>query len=251
MQQMRFARIFCLTSTILALTSLTSGCGSGNGLKVASALLAKTPGNSNQIPLPKFDAADLSGSAAGGPTGDQTIIVYDISEQAIQLRIPMAGITSSGEMGIPNVSGSRVYVDTTNPLLPVLVVSVPGMYVLGKMGFEPGEVALDPSRLPNGDPLPFTPGGEPPKISFLIPNINRTVQVYLGVNVVAVFVGAPFDPMVNLTFPIRNHSKTETIGYFSTVSRRLPFQGGFFVSLDMPREIAGALDDYLRKVVVP
>jgi hypothetical protein len=125
------------------------------------------------------------------------------------------------------------------------------MYVLGHLGFDAGQVGLDPTTLPNGQPLPFTPGGEPPQVSFLVPNINRVVRVYLGVNVVGVFVESPVDPMINLTFPIRNKAKTETIGYFSTVRRVTPFNGGFFVSLVMPNTIAGLLDDYLRKVIRP
>lgn len=243
-------------SLLTLVTVLLSSCGANNGLKVTNALNPAggidRNGNTDTGGSAQFDIQSLNGSVAGGPANSQTAIYYDISEHAIQVRIPMVGLTGSVDTPIPNVPGSRVYIDNSNPALPVIVVSVPGMYVLGHLGFDPGQVGLDPALLPNGQPLPFTPGGEPPRISFLIPNINRVVRVYLGMNVVAVFGEVTtFDPTLELTFPIRNKSKTETIGYFSTIRRRTPFNGGFFVSLNMPTRIAGLLDDYLRKVLVP
>ncbi len=243
-------------SVIAAIAILLSGCGPSNGMKVSNALapgLNDDNGSSGGVPDvgPEFKAQDLSGTVEGGPQDGTSMIVYDVSEHAIQIRIPMPGLIPTGELEIPNVPDSKVFIDASNPLIPVLVVQIPGMYVLGHLGFDPGQVGLDPTLLPNGEAIPFTPGGEPPRISFQIPNINRVVQVYLGINVVAVFVASSFDPMVDLTFPIRNQSSAETIGYFSTVRRRLPYQGGFFVSLNMPARIAGFLDDHLRKVIVP
>jgi hypothetical protein len=238
---------------ITLLTILIASCGPQSGMKTTSML---APGsnqneNNNIVEPPTFDIQNLNGSVAGGPADKQTAIYYDVSEHAILVRVPMPGMTGSVDVAIPNVPGSRVYIDNTNPVLPVLVVSVPGMYVLGHLGFTPGQVGLDPTILPNGQPLPFTPGGEPPRISFLVPNISRVVRIYLGVNVIGVFAEIPVDPIVEITFPIRNKAKTETIGYFSTVRRRTPFNGGFFVSLNMPTRIAGLLDDYLRKVLQP
>jgi hypothetical protein len=240
-------------SLYLALSlSFLTACGPRSGFNVAQQLAGNSANDkTGDTETSTFSANDLSGTANGGPANNMSIIVYDVSEKAIQIRIPMAGVIGSVDTVIPNVPGSRVFFDNTNPFLPILVVSVPGMYVLGKLGFDEGDVGLDPTLLPNGQPIPFTPGGEPPRISFLIPNISRTVQVYLGINVVAVYVDLPVDPMADLTFPIRNKSKSETIGYFATVRRRAPANGGFFVSLIMPPVIAGALDDHLRKVIVP
>ncbi len=243
----------CLAFMTILLASSLPACGPQSGFTTTAAL---APGSSkngnNNIPAPPtFDVQALNGSVEGGPANQQTAIYYDISEHAILVRVPMPGMTGSVDVPIPNVPGSRVYIDNTNPALPVLVVSVPGIYVLGHLGFTPDQVGLDPSILPNGQPLPFTPGGEPPRISFLVPNISQVVRIYLGVNVIGVFAEIPLDPTVEITFPIRNKAKTETIGYFSTVRRRTPFNGGFFVSLNMPTRIAGLLDDYLRKVLQP
>ncbi len=240
------------TTCLLLSLSLITGCGSSKGFTAAS---LAPGGNNDGTGVPdagiQFNEMDLMGSVSGGPADKSSAIVYDKSEHAIQLRVPLPGAAGNIDMEIPNVPGSRVYLDTTNPVLPILVVSVPALYVLGKIGFDPGQVGLDPTLLPNGQPIPFTPGGEPPVVSFLVPKINRVVQIYLGINVVAVFTEISLDPMADLTFPIRNKSKTQTIGYFSTVRRRNPHLGGLFVSLNMPTKIAGALDDYLRKIIVP
>lgn len=248
-----FSTLFSTGLSTVFLLSLSTGCGPSGGFMTASSLNPNSINNGVGLPDtgPEFQPMDLNGNVDGGPTDDQSVIVYDVSENAVQVRIPMVGAIGTVNMEIPNVPGSHVYLDSANPLMPVLVVSVPAAYVLGKMGFDAGNVGKDPTKLPNGNSIPFTPGGEPPRISFLIPNLNRKVQVYLGINVVAVFVETTFDPMVDLTFPIKNESETETIGYFSTVRRVVPSLGGFFVSLNMPRRIAGALDDYLRKVIVP
>lgn len=235
------------------LTILLASCGPKGGFTTTSMIApgSNQNGNSNIQEPATFDTQALNGTVDGGPANQKTAIYYDVSEHAIQVRVPMPGMTGPLDIAIPNVPGSKVTVDYTNPALPVLVVSIPGMYVLGHLGFTPDQVGLDPSILPNGNPIPFTPGGEPPQISFLVPNINRVVRIYLGMNVIAVFAEIPVDPVLELTFPIRNKAKTETIGYFSTVRRIPPFNGGFFVSFNMPTRIAGLLDDYLRKVIHP
>jgi hypothetical protein len=243
-------------SLILAATIWLSGCGPSGGFNVAGPLgSSDSPNGSSGISEPgvQFDPQDLTGTVSGGPTDGASLVVYDISEQAIEVRIPMAGfLTGIGlDVPIPKVPGGHAFMDNSNPLDPTLVVAVPAVYVLGKVGFDAGDLFKDPTKLPNGNPIPFTPGGEPPVISFLIPKINRTVQIYLGLNVIGVFVETPFNPMVDLTFPIHNKSKTETIGYFSSVRAVDPYNGGFFVSFNMPSRIAGLLDDYLGKVIVP
>ena len=107
----------------------------------------------------------------------------------------------------------------------------------------------NPKRLPNGDPLPAVPGGELPAVAVNFPVENVRIHIYLGVEVLGIYVEVPFDPYVKLTLPIKTQkadgSQERTVAYLSSVPKRDPFDGGFFLSLAIPEGIARQLDELL------
>jgi hypothetical protein len=239
------------------------GCGS-KGFSPTSALNCEScfdssgaHDKSDKAPI-SFSELDLQGAAVGGLNDKALLITFNKTTKMFQIKIPVAGLNLSLDQTLPQVPGSRVRVVMDDlagngVLVPTVFVEIPGVYVLGKLGFDPGQYGLDPKLLPSGDDLPPTPGGEAPQISFLVPNINHVIRLYLGLNVVAVFVEAGFIPVLpvpRVTYPIKNKSKSEVIGYTSLISKKPAYLGGFFVSLVMPRPIAGALDDFLSKFIV-
>ncbi|MGE3973474.1 MAG: hypothetical protein AB7F59_03000 [Bdellovibrionales bacterium] len=214
--------------------------------------------NKEETPPITFAEQDLEGAADGGANDKAILIHFNKTTKMFQIKIPIAGLNLSIDTTIPQIPDSHVEVvmediSGNGVFIPVLLVEIPGVYVLGKLGFDPGQLGLDPTRLPNGDLIPPMPGGEGPAISFLIPNINHVVRLYLGINVIGVFIEAGFVPtlpvVTQITFPIKNKSRNEVIGYTSLISKKVPFNGGFFVSLVMPRQIAGDLDDFLAKFI--
>lgn len=197
---------------------------------------------------------DLQGDVKNGLLDGTQLIAFNKTTKMFEIRIPYQGFTINElPATIPNVPGSRLsVVYDSNSGFYMVLVEIPGAYVLGKMGFSPGQFGKDPQKLPNGNPIPQTPGGEPPKISFVVPNVTPLIQVYLGINVVGVYIESKVNPTVDISFPIKNRGKIipETIGYFSLVRQKAPFLGGFFVSLIMPNRIAALLDEFLAKFVV-
>jgi hypothetical protein len=98
-------------------------------------------------------------------------------------------------------------------------------------------------RLPNGDPLPGVPGGELPSIGLELDQTDFFGNLYFGIETFAIFVPTPgFDPLLKLTFPIKNKSNRKTIGYISAVPEKAAFDGGFFLSLRVPDELARLID---------
>ena len=101
--------------------------------------------------------------------------------------------------------------------------------------------------MPNGDPLPAVPGGELPHLA--VQNTSKVnFYAYGNVKYFALFVPTPgLNPFVNLTFPINNAAGTKTLGYLATVAQKVTgsttFDGGFYLAMVFPPELAAILDD--------
>lgn len=175
----------------------------------------------------------------------QKLIGINKAEKSVVLTIPFAdNILPELEVEVPQLPGAKVVSRLNADQKTELQFSVPIKYLL-----HGGDVG-DPERLPNGDPLPQIPGGELPAFEVSIPIKNVTLHVYLGAEVLGIYVEIPFDPYVKLTLPIKTSKKDgsqeRTLGYLTSIPVKKPYRGGFFVSLKVPDDLARALDELLN-----
>lgn len=175
----------------------------------------------------------------------QKLIGINKAEKAVVLTIPFAdNILPEMEVEVPQLPGAKVVSRLNADQKTEIQFSVPMKYIL-----HGGEVG-DPERLPNGDPLPQIPGGELPAFEVSIPIKNVTLHVYLGAEVLGIYVEVPFDPYIKLTLPIKtikkDGSQERTLGYLTSIPVKKPYRGGFFLSFKVPDDLARALDELLN-----
>lgn len=121
-----------------------------------------------------------------------------------------------------------------------LTLHIPMKYILR------GVTSGNPSRLPNGDPLPMIPSGELPELALDINSQNKVkLHLYIAADFMGIYVESPFNPYIGLTFPIKNSSKTKILGYFSTIPAKNSYQGGFFLSFLLPPELINVLSQHV------
>jgi len=192
-----------------------------------------------------LQTGDLEGNVDGGFLDRYQVIEYLVSKETIRLHIPIMSALTAGSGEIPKIPGSHFEIAMDTNGYPELLVDIPAAYILGHLGFQPDNLNLDPTRLPNGQTLPASPGGEPPKVSFKLPIKGMNIRIYAGFNVIGVYMESDVNPVVDLTFAIRNKSKLEILGYFSTISKKNSFKGGFYLAMLMPPRIAAILENHI------
>lgn len=190
-----------------------------------------------------YQSMEMKGWISGGSESDTLSIDIDKPNKALLLRLPlgMNGNVEITEAEVPQLPGVKFYTyDDPNNGKTYMVISVPFTYVIR------GVNTLPPTKLPNGDALPQIPSGELPSLAVPVGH-SKDVKMYLyvGVNVVGVYVETPFDPYIKATFSIKNQAKTKVLGYFSTIPAKGSYQGGFFLSSTIPNEIALILEKVL------
>ena len=233
-----------LISTLIIAGSL--GCAK-SGFQSSSSS-ATDPGSQDGLsaPLtsqPISDKIDVSSFISGGSYDKLQTVALDRVKKDLLLRMPLGTnifiTTGSGSVSTryPDITfETEMSADGT----AYITLRIPLKYVLR------GVTGINPQRLPNGDPLPMIPSGELPSLGFTINNQNKVkLYVYLGVDIVGLYVESPFNPYIGITVPIKNQAGTKYVGYFSTVPAKSTFQGGFFLSFQLPPDLATLLDKYI------
>lgn len=245
-----------LLSALLIASALVTGLGCGQGFTTANqAGVADGTDQGSQgtdggnqgadsAAEAEFQKVDMKGWISGGSETDTLSIDIDKPNKALLLRLPlgMNGNIELTEAEVPSLPGVRFYTyeDSANAKT-YMVISVPLKYVVRGVGNT-----LPPNKLPNGDALPQIPSGELPSLAVAVGNSKNTkMYLYVGVNVVGVYVETPFDPFIKATFSVKNQTKTKVLGYFSTIPAKGSYQGGFFLSSTIPNEIALILEKVL------
>jgi hypothetical protein len=240
----------------LIVTALFSGCGAGfsaqSGLATPSSEQARggdqngRDGSGDNTAPGQIDAGQYETKVSGGSFDGLKVVSIDWKSRMITFRLPMLASPifdgASLEVPLPQIPGAFVGIETLQNG-SALVVRMP----LDR--FLKGLKDADPSRLPNGDPLPGVPDGELPSLALDVSQLvgrssNIKSTLYLAPTVIGVFVSTPFDPFIRLTFPLRNESK-RVMGYFSTVPKKTTFDGGFFLSFALPDDLARELTGLL------
>ena len=243
---------------LLTLTTLSlglAGCGQGftasNSSSLGNGALSPQPdygGGSGNNGGSSADAAfknySTDGKVNGGAEDDRSVLEIDKVNKLLIVHLPISAnpfldglqLTSP----ISEIPGAILIVGPNAAGKTEVTLKVPLSYVLRGVDILPS------TKLPNGDDLPAVADGELPSVAVQLSklgNINATV--YLAPSVVGLYVNSPINPYLQLTFPIRNKAKTKTWGYFSTVPAKGNFQGGFFISIALPDDLARLIDDVL------
>jgi hypothetical protein len=237
---------------------LLAGCSVGPGYSVYDTVCAKcsesngdsassTDGSdraSQSLPSREevFTQVNLKASIQGGSYDGLMAVDFDVKQESLILHLPLAVnpfiIGVSGE--VPDLPGVTFATTEGKDGSKFLSLRVPLKYVIK------GVKNLNPARLPNGDPLPNIPAGELPGLGLqLMKDNNVTLNIYIGVDVVALYVESPFDPYIKMTFPIKNQAGSKIVGYFSTIPEKDAHSGGFFLSHALPQETAEYLDKHV------
>lgn len=231
--------------TLLALTA----CGSGGFTPISesscvSGNCAKNIPNGPQ----SFTPEDFQGTVVGGSSNQTKVIGYDSASKIVTILIPLLQPDIQFQADVPQISGASVSVGPNSSGLWFLTIKIPATYVLGRLGFNQGDIGLDPTKLPNGQPIPVFAGGEPPVVAFRVPRITQQIYIYAAKGGFAVFYVTPkIDPFISLVYPIKNTSKSEIIGWIGSVPATLDgkFSGGFYTSFVIPARIAAFIDDVI------
>lgn len=193
-------------------------------------------------------SADMTGYALAEPT--VPYINFDRANGAFLVRIPMTnfGSLTSVDMTFPEYPGMRLYLDYVSSA-PYMTLTIPVKYVLRN-------VTEVPAKLPNGNPVPLFPAGEPPSRGILLtPNKERKVYLYLSAEAFGLFAETSFNPLgINniggmpvqlndLMFTISNKANSP-VGYLTFVGEKAPFKGGFFISHKLDPKLGKILDEY-------
>ena len=236
-----------------------SACGSSfrNVASLGGPTSERTSGNggNNQtsgdgaVSKEAWNNLSIEGTVTSGrwaDTAQAKVLELDKTNKMIVIRLPMgANPFVDGnllELPVKDVPGIQM---TLEPMPDnagtVLVLRIPLKVVAKGVDFLPA------ARLPNGDPLPAIADGELPSFAVSLTNLaSIKASVYLGRSTVGIFVNTPFDPTLRLTAPIRDSANTRTWGYLSSIpAKSETVQGGFFISLALPDDIARIIDNNL------
>ncbi len=180
---------------------------------------------------------NLDGKVDGGIWSGKEIVSLDWQNMDLLLKLPLdldVGIVA-GSVAIPQFEDITLEMVTVNGAHQ-LQVRVPLARLLGKHD------TFTDKGLPNGDPLPMVTAGVLPRVDTKIG--SQDVYFYLGDGTIAVFVPTKFNPFISLVFPVKN-AKGEALGYFATIAKKGSFKGGFYASIQLPKEFMDQIGDLL------
>lgn len=197
-------------------------------------------------------SASMTGYSTTGLVPSTTVpyIDFDRANGNFVIRVPLTtwGSITSIDMTFPQYPGMRLYLDYISSQ-PYMTVIVPTKYVLRN-------VTEVPAKLPNGNPVPLFPAGEPPSRAILLtPNKERKVYLYLSAEAFGVFAETSFNPLgmfdiSGIQVQLNDLTKSivdknnQTLGYITAVGEKAPFKGGFFISHKIDPKLGKILDEY-------
>jgi hypothetical protein len=230
------------------------GCGSafqsGNAGVAASSLSGgNTVSGTTPAPAPgstDWQKLSMNGKLSTGRFSGMQVVTIDKVTKELVLSLPMpANPYLDGVMvdfPLAQLPGAHVHLDALPSGGSALSLRVPLAALLK------GVAIGDPARLPNGDPLPAIPSGQMPSAAVSLSNIagkNINATIYMAVATIGIFVNTPFNPLFSLSVPIRSEDKTQTWGYLTLVPAKTGHDGGFFISVQIPNDIAIIIDNNL------
>lgn len=250
MNQQKKSRLAFLTISIASMaciSALSMGCSpgfeTGSSASGGTKNTGSNTGGGEGGTSSDWNAIEMTGAINGGRFDQAKVVEIDRTAKMLIVRLPfIAGFQIGAQIPMPikDIPGATIGVEPNSDGSSSIVLRIPLDRVLR------GVASLPSSRLPNGDPLPAIPDGELPSIGLSFNN-SGTLKgaLYLSPAVVGIFVTTKFNPYIQLTLPIRNEARTRTYGYFTTIPQKAGFDGGFFISVAFPDDLARAIDGLL------
>ncbi len=195
-------------------------------------------------PPSTWESLKLDGTLDSGTFAGRKVLSLDPYTKELVITMPMLAnpdldFLDSIELPVGKVPGMTIRIEHSF-MGSNVVIRVPLTALIRGIDFPP------PARLPNGDPLPAVASGHMPAMAIQFPMLKGyDMTLYLDVGAIALFVPTKFDPMIKITAWIRNEDKTRTWGSLTTIPAKGNYNGGFFISIRLPDDIARAIDDLL------
>lgn len=242
----------------------TGGSGGTSGGGPTSGSGSSTGGSSGST-------SSSSGSSTGGSSSSSG--TTSTSGQNLQ-NLGVIGIINGSMFGLGNVQ--VLSLDTVNKdlllSLPIPLASLDGIGITTPLNEPPGAtLGLQPlpasagngsalvltipladivkgglslpsaTTLPNGMPIPNVPGGALPSFAAQLPGTSGVkATIYLSTNTVGIFIAASSLPL-EISLPITAPSGGQTWGYVYSIPVYNKAQGGYFIVVQLPANIASSI----------
>lgn len=245
-------------STALTITWGLTGCGSSFQTASAPGCVGNCNGNNSSSGHPpagggtvitpptdtEWKNLNMNGQLGSGRFAFKQVVTIDKTTKELVLSLPMpANPYIDGmiiDVPLTKLPGAHARLEALEGGGSALVLRVPLSYLLKGVDFLPA------SRLPNGDPLPAIPDGEMPSMAIqLAKNKNINATFYLAVDTLGIYVNSPFNPLIYISVPIKSDDGRRTWGYLTSIPAKGEHDGGFFISVQIPDDIARIIDNNL------
>lgn len=191
-----------------------------------------------------IEKAELDAQVEGGLFGGFQSIVIDKVNKAVNVRVPFPMALGIGGIQYPIEGIDGAYYELINNCSSKVMSCLQMHIPLKFLAQADWDGTAD--RLPNGDKLPAYPDGEPPAIMSPATYHGKEFWMYLGPRMLGIYVPIKdFNPYLQLVFPIKNKSKTKILGYLATIPKKITYDGGIYVTMALPEDIARILKDIL------
>ena len=234
------------TLSVCSLLALTLGCSKYTTGVISSAADAANKSASATTPAEKFSQLDYSGTLSTGRYSAMQVLTLDKDKKEVllQLPVPPTGYLDHAQLSqaLTKFPGASLQLDPVSAGGSILTLHVP-LSILVKDGSY-----ANPVKLPNGKSIPGVSSGVLASTAVSLTSLTTiTATVYLGLNVVGIYVNSPIDPFISLQTPILNLDGTQNWGSLytypaSTVGGK---DGGFFISVIVPATISSIIADNL------
>lgn len=246
-----------MLGTISCSAILLSACGSG--LKAGGGVADGAPQQQSTAPASgstptanqiAWEKLSMDGTPEAGGFKLFQVVTIDKTTKELVLKLPMPANPfidglNLAPIEIPQLPGSHLGIEPIASGGSTLTFRVPLRDLIKKEIDFP-----TPTSLPNGDPLPKVADGSLPSAAISINDIKKiNATLYFSVQQLGIFVNTPFDPFIGSSLAIKNADHTRTWGYLTSIpAKKAPapaMDGGFFISIVIPDDIARIIDDNL------
>ena len=174
---------------------------------------------------------DINAHISGGVHDGAQSVTMNLKDNIITLSLPLTGgsyISAQQESyDLEGVSGGSLNFVQPEMGVTRMEVSLPFALLTQNLNL------VQTDSLPNGEQIPTFKSGEH---GYLDLDINGTpVRVYISKGHLGIYIEAPFDPYVQVSYPSLNNSD-QVIGYYTQIPALAHSQGAFFSSMVLSEE---------------
>lgn len=230
----------------VALSSLLTACSG----YTTSLSLSSVNGAFSESSAQLWNKLSVSGEVSGGRFDKRSVLRLDKEKKELVLSLPMAANAhidgTQAAFPLSKITGASLEVDAIEGGGSILTLHVPLASLLDPDKFS------TPTKLPNGKKLPYATDGELPAETLAIPDVASTgvglsATIYLGKNIVGLYVTLPLNPLSELDNPIRSADSAKVWGSLHTypASCLKCKDGGLFTAVQIPTDIAHLIEENL------